>query len=147
MSGADVTPALDGIRVIDVTRGVAGPYASRLLAEYGADVIKLEPPGGDPSRGFGPFPGAEPHPERSGLFLHLNRNKRSVVVDPAEETGAATIRALVLEADVLLEDYAPGQPSDWGWGWETLVAINPALVMTSITSFGQTGPYRDYRGS
>ena len=82
---------LVGIRVLDLTRDVAGPYASKLLADYGADVLKLEPPEGDPSRRFGPFPDNEPHPERSGLFLHLNTNKRSAVVDPSSAEGAATI--------------------------------------------------------
>ncbi len=139
--------SLEGVRVIDLTRGVAGPYASKLLSDQGADVIKLEPPGGDPSRTFGPFPNDEPHPERSGLFLHLNRNKRSVVVDPAGKEGAEIVRTLAAEAHIVLEDYAPGSANAWGWGWQTLHAANPAMVMTSITPFGQTGPYRDYRGS
>ena len=86
-----MTGPLGGIRVLDLTRNVAGPYAAKLLADFGADVFKLEPPTGDPSRGFGPFPGDEPHPERSGLFLHLNTNKRSAVVDPSTAEGAATM--------------------------------------------------------
>ncbi len=139
--------ALEGIRVIDLTRNVAGPYASLLLASQGADVIKLEPLGGDPSRTFGPFPDDEPHPERSGLFLHLNRYKRSVEVDPASDAGAEHIRALAAGAQIVLEDYAPGAAAAWGWDWESLQAVNPGLVLTSITPFGQTGPYRDYRGS
>ncbi len=140
-----MSAALDGIRVIDLSRGVAGPYASKLLADQGAEVIKLEPPGGDPSRSFGPFPGDAPHPERSGLFLHLNRNKQAAIVDPASATGAELIRHLAAGAQLLLEDYAPGSAS--AWGWDTLHAANPALVMASITPFGQTGPYKDYRGS
>lgn len=139
--------ALDGVRVIDLTRNVAGPYASLLLANQGADVMKLEPPDGDPSRTFGPFPNDEVHAERSGLFLHLNRYKRSVVVDPATNEGAERIRSLAAGAHIVLEDYAPGAATAWGWGWEVLNAANPALVLTSITPFGQTGPYRDYRGS
>ncbi|WP_089942061.1 CaiB/BaiF CoA transferase family protein, partial [Candidatus Entotheonella palauensis] len=139
--------ALDGVRVIDLTRNVAGPYASLLLASQGADVIKPEPPDGDPSRRFGPFPNDAYHPERSGLFLHLNRYKRSVVMDPASSAGAEYIRALAAEAHIVLEDYAPGAAAAWGWGWESLQAANPALVLTSITPFGQTGPYRGYRGS
>lgn len=142
-----MTGALAGVRVIELTRGVAGPYAAKLLADQGAEVIKLEPPGGDPSRAFGPFPHDEPHGERSGLFLHLNRHKCSVVVNPASAEGAAMIRALASEAHLVLEDYAPGSPDKWGWGWQTLHALNPSLVMTSITPFGQTGPYRDYCGS
>ena len=140
-----MSSALDGIRVIDLTRGVGGPYAGRLLAEFGADVIKVEPPGGDQTRRFGPFPNDVPHPERSGLFLHLNRNKRSVVLDPV--TDGESIRALVADAHIVLEDYAPGVAADAGWGYEVLAAMNPALVLTSITAFGQTGPYRDYKGS
>jgi crotonobetainyl-CoA:carnitine CoA-transferase CaiB-like acyl-CoA transferase len=142
-----VSGSLAGVRVIELSRSVAGPYAALLLADQGAEIIKLEPPGGDPSRNFGPFPNNEPHAERSGLFLHLNRHKRSIVVDPVSPEGAEMIRTLATEAHILLEDYAPGSAAAWGWGWQTLHAINPALVMTSITAFGQTGPYRDYRGS
>jgi len=138
---------LVGIRVLDLTRDVAGPFASKLLADFGADVLKLEPPGGDPSRAFGPFPNDEPHVERSGLFLHLNTNKRSAVIDPSTVEGAATIRRLAVEADVLIEDYAPGQAAAWGWDPRELASENPALAVISITPFGQTGPYRDYRGT
>ncbi len=133
--------------MIDLTRNVAGPYASLLLASHGADVLKLEPPEGDPSRRFGPFPNGDVHPERSGLFLHLNRYKQSVVVDPTSPSGAERIRALAAKAHVVLEDYAPGAAAAWGWGWDVLHAANATLVLTSITPFGQTGPYRDYRGS
>ena len=139
--------SLDNVRVLELTRGVAGPYAAKLLADQGADVTKLEPPGGDDSRAFGPFPGDEPHPERSGLFLHLNRNKKSIVVDPASPDGAETIRRLATRAHIVLEDYPAGSAHAWGWGWPTLRAANPALVLTSVTPFGQNGPYRDYRGS
>ncbi|MCZ6873158.1 MAG: CoA transferase [bacterium] len=139
--------SLEGVRVIDLTRNVAGPYASKLLADQGADVIKLEPPGGDPSRAFGPFPNDVPHAERSGLFLHLNRNKRSMLVDPSSADGGERIRALAADAHIVLEDYPPGTAQAWGWNWQTLQTANPAMVMTSITPFGQSGPYRDYRGS
>ncbi len=142
-----MTGPLVGMRVLDLTRNVAGPFAAKLLGDYGADVFKLEPPGGDPSRAFGPFPNDEPHPERSGLFLHLNTNKRSSVVDPTTAEGAATIRRLAAEADVLLEDYAPGEAASWGWDPRELAAANPGLAVVSITPFGQTGPYRDYRGT
>jgi crotonobetainyl-CoA:carnitine CoA-transferase CaiB-like acyl-CoA transferase len=139
-------PLVD-LRVLELTRNVAGPFAGKLLADFGAGVLKLEPPEGDPSRRFGPFPADQPHPERSGLFLHLNTNKRSAVVDPATAEGAATIRRLAAEADVLLEDYAPGQAAAWGWDPRELAAANPGLAVIAITPFGQTGPYRDYRGS
>ncbi len=139
--------SLDNVRVLELTRGVAGPYAAKLLADQGADVIKLEPPSGDDSRAFGPFPNDEAHPERSGLFLHLNRNKKSIVVDPASPDGAEIIPRLATRAHIVLEDYPAGSADAWGWGWPTLQATNPALVLTSVTPFGQSGPYRDYRGS
>ena len=138
---------LVGIRVLDLTRDVAGPFATKLLADYGADVLKLEPPEGDPSRRYGPFPGDEPHPERSGLFLHLNTNKRSAILDPSSVEGAVTIRRLATEADVLLEDYAPRERAGWGWDPRALADANPGLAVVSITPFGQSGPYRDYQGS
>ena len=100
---------LEGIRVLDLTRNVAGPYATKLLADYGADVLKLEPPEGDPARRFGPFPGNVEDLEASGLFLHLNTNKRSATVDPSTAEGAATIRRLAAECDVLIEDYEAGR--------------------------------------
>ena len=142
-----MTASLENVRVLELTRNVAGPYAARLLADQGADVIKLEPPGGDDSRAFGPFPGDESHPERSGLFLHLNRGKRSIVADPSSPEGAETVRLLASRAHIVLEDYPAGSADAWGWGWHTLREANPALVLTSITPFGQSGPYRDYRGS
>ena len=140
-----VQAPLAGVRVVDLSRNVAGPYASYLLAQFGADVVKVEPPGGDPSRRFGPFPNDVPDPETSGLFLHLNRNKRSVALDAARD--GAKILDLARDADVLIEDFAPGISHAGGWDFDTLAAANPRLVMTSITPFGQTGPYRDYRGS
>ena len=138
---------LAGVRVLDLSREVAGAYATKLLADYGADVLKLEPPGGGPLRRFGPFPGDEPHPERSGLFLHLNTNKRSRVLDATDPVNADRIRALAAEADIVVEDFAPGDPASWGWSWEALSAGRDDLVFLSITPFGQTGPYRRYRGS
>ena len=140
-----MTTALDGVRVVEFGRDVAAPYAGWLLAQYGADVIKVEPPEGDSARRFGPFPDDIPHPERSGLFLHLNRNKRSIAAHP--EHDAALIRGLAAEADIFIEDFPPGRTTDWQWDWPTLAAANPKLVMASITPFGQRGPYRDYRGS
>ena len=120
-----MTGALAGVRVLELTRGVAGPYAAKLLADQGAEVLKLEPPGGDPSRTFGPFPHDEPHAERSGLFLHLNRHKRAIVVDPASAEGTAMIRALAAEAHLVLEDYAPGSARRMGLGVADVAGLEP----------------------
>ncbi len=138
---------LDRLTVLDLTGGVAGPYATKLLADYGARVIKAEPRGGDPSRHFGPFPDQVEDSEASGLFLHLNTNKQSIALDPHTDDGAATVRRLAQIVDVVVEDLRPGGAEAAGWGWDVLHAINPQLVLCSITPFGQTGPYHHYRGS
>jgi len=138
---------LEGVRVLDLTRDVAGPYATKLFADFGADVIKVESPEGDPSRRYGPFYGDDVHPEKSGLFLHLNTNKRSVTLDVETEDGAEAVRKLAASAHIVFEDFAPGEPDALGIGWEALSAGRDDLVVCSITPFGQTGPYRDLRGS
>ncbi len=138
---------LEGIRVLDLTRNVAGPFATKLLADYGADVLKVEPPDGDPSRHFGPFPDDVPHPERSGLFLHLNTNKRSITLDPSTADGAALVVRLAAGVDVVLEDFPAGEAKRLGFGWDVLAEGRSDLVMASITPFGQSGPYRDYLGT
>ena len=140
--------ALDDVRIIDLSQEIAGPFCTKLLADYGADVIKIEPPrGGDPARRWGPFKDDDPHPEKSGLFLYLNTNKRSVTLDIATPSGQRILRELVARADVLVEGFPPGTLAGWGLGYESLSRLNPRLVMTSITWFGQTGPYRDFKGS
>ena len=138
---------LEGIRVLELATDVAGPFATKLLADYGADVLKLEPPDGDPSRRAGPFHGDDPHPEKSALFLHLNTNKRSITLDPSTAAGAALLRRLVAEADIFVEDLGPGTADEWGVGWEALAEGRPDLVMCSISPFGDSGPYRDFRAS
>ena len=139
--------ALSELRVVDLTQGVAGPYCTKLLADYGAEVIKIEPPGGDVSRRLGPFPADLPHPEKSGLFLHLNTNKKSITLDVATASGVVILKKLLARADVLVESYPPGRVTEWGIGYEQLREDFPQLIYTSITSFGQTGPYRDYRAN
>ncbi|MBM4410479.1 MAG: CoA transferase [Chloroflexi bacterium] len=138
---------LEGIRVLELAQGVAGPHAGKLLAEYGADVLKVEPPGGDESRAAGPFKGDIPHPETSALFLNLNRNKRSITLSLETEEGRAIFLRLAAEADVVIENFRPGQLAACGIGYDVLSRERPDLVLASITPFGQTGPWRDYRGS
>ena len=138
--------ALGDVKVLDLTNLVAGPYCTKLLADYGADVIKVEIPGlGDGARRLGPFPGDMPHREKSGLFLHLNTNKQSITLDLQTEAAGIVIRELIREADILVESFRPGTMAQLGMAYESLRSINPTLVMTSISNFGQTGPYRDYR--
>ena len=137
----------DGLRVLDLGRNVAAPAAAKLFADYGADVIKVEAPAGDPARRAGPFLDDEPHPERSALFLHLNTSKRGVTLDLATAEGQRILRGLAAETDLIVEDFAPGQLASWGLDYKTLAAGHDELVLCSITPFGQSGPYRDYRAS
>jgi crotonobetainyl-CoA:carnitine CoA-transferase CaiB-like acyl-CoA transferase len=137
---------LEGLSVLELGRLVAAPYCGKLLADLGADVIKLEEPGaGDPARRRGPFPDDIPHPERSGLFLYLNTSKRSITLSLETETGRRIFRQLAERADVLIEDCTPGELERLELDYPRLSALNPRLVVTSITPFGQTGPYREYR--
>ncbi len=139
---------LGGLTVLDLTQQVAGPFATRLLAAYGADVIKIERPGsGDPARGAGPFPGYEPHPERSGRFLYLNTGKQSVTLNLKTRAGRALLLELVEQADALVENFAPRVLPALGLDWPALHDANPALVMVSIANYGQSGPYRDFAGT
>ncbi|MCI0794516.1 MAG: CoA transferase [Chloroflexi bacterium] len=138
--------ALAGIRVLDFTQYVAGPYCTKLLADYGADVIKVERPGqGDGARRMGPFPGDIPHPEMSGLFLHLNTNKKGITLDLKQPAARNIALQLVKEVDLVVESFRPGTMDAFGLGYDALRGINPQLVMASISNFGQTGPYRDFR--
>jgi crotonobetainyl-CoA:carnitine CoA-transferase CaiB-like acyl-CoA transferase len=142
------TQALEGVRVLDLTRHAAGPLCTKILADYGADVIKIEQPGrGDPARWIGPFVGDIPHPERSGLFLHLNTNKRSLTLNLKSDTGRSILLKLVQWADILVENFRAGVMPALGLDYARLKEINPKLVMTSISNFGQSGPYRDWSAS
>ena len=138
--------ALEGVNVLEYADFVTGPYCTKLLADLGASVIKIEDPRlGDPSRRGGPFPDDIPHPERSGLFLYLNTNKRGITLDPSTASGRKIFLTLAQWADILVDDQAPGAMEAIGLPYDTLREANPRLIMTSITPFGQTGPYRDYR--
>lgn len=139
---------LSDVRVVDLTHYIAGPYCTKLLADFGADVVKVERPGvGDPARAMGPFPGDVPNSEKSGTFLHLNTNKRSVALDLKTDAGRAVVHQLLERADILVESFRPGVMARLGLPLDELQARYPNLVMTSISNFGQTGPYRDFVAS
>lgn len=136
---------LAGLRVVELASEIAGPYCAKLLVDLGADVCKIERPTGDPLRLWGPFPSADPDPERSGLFAYLNAGKSGVTVDLARHSDLADLRELIAQADVFIEDLNAGAPErrDWGLDAEALGPINPNLVVVRISSFGQDGPLRD----
>lgn len=139
--------ALEGIRVVELGEAVSAPYCARLFADYGAEVTKVERPVvGDASRSWGPFPGDEPRPEKSGLFFFLNTNKRGVTLDWTLPAGRALFLRLIERADVLIENHLPPRMRAWGLDYESLARANPDLVMISITPFGQSGPYSEWNG-
>ncbi len=141
---------LDGIRVLDLTRVLAGPTATQLLGDLGADVVKVEHPlGGDDTRGWGPpfLDDRDGNETReSAYFLCANRNKRSIAVDIATAEGQAIIRDLAARSDVVAENFKVGGLAKYGLGYADLAKVNPRLVYCSITGFGQTGPYKDRAG-
>ena len=140
-----MTALLQGFRILDLTQSIAGPYATKVLAEYGAEVIKIERPArGDVTRYRGPFYHDEPGSERSALFLHLNTCKRSATLNLKTATGRDIFLDLARNADVVVESYRPGTMGKFGLDYDTLAAVNPRIVLTSISNFGQDGPYRDF---
>ncbi len=139
--------ALAGVRVLDLSQVIAGPLCAKLLADHGADVLKVEPPQGEPGRRMPPFHHDEPHPEKSLFFLMLNLNKRGITLDIETGEGAALLRRLVSEADIVVESFAPGYLDALGLGYRHLRELQPALVMTSITPFGQSGPDSALQGA
>ncbi|MCH8799828.1 MAG: CoA transferase [Chloroflexi bacterium] len=139
---------LNGIRVLDLGSGISGPWCAKILADYGAEVIKVESPGsGDAARRMGPFAGDDPDPEKSLTFLYLNTNKKGVTLDPSSASGRRLLDRLLAEADVLVENYPPARSKELGLDYASLAEVNPQVVVTSITPFGQTGPYRDYQAT
>jgi len=134
--------ALQGLKVIEMGQLIAGPFASKLLGEFGADVIKIEPPGvGDPLRKWRKIK------DGTSLWWHVqSRNKRSLTLDLKQAEAQDIVRQLVAEADVLVENFRPGTLEGWGLSYEALKAINPRLIMLRISGYGQTGPYRDLPG-
>ena len=136
----------DGVKVLDLSEDIAGSFCARLLADYGADVLKLEPPGGAALRKMGPFFGDDPHPEKSLFFLVMNLNKKGATLNLETVTGRSILKKLTQYVDVVIETYRPGHLAQLGLGYQELAEVNPALVLTSITPFGQDGPYSQYQG-
>lgn len=143
MSNGSTPTAMEGLRVLELGGGVAGSFCTKLLADFGAEVIKVEPPkGGDECRSWGPFYHDEPTKETSGLFLYLNTNKKSISLDLNARETADLFRDLVRVADVLVEAFEPGYLAGLGWDYRNVSMVNPGITYTSITPFGQTGHYR-----
>lgn len=143
--------ALAGIRVLDLSRVLAGPWSTQILADLGADVVKVEVPGrGDDTRAWGPpfLKGADGEDEigTSAYYLAANRNKRSIAVDFASSEGAALLRELAMKADIVIENFKVGGLKKYGLDWESLRTVKPNLVYCSVTGFGQTGPYASRGG-
>lgn len=138
--------ALSDIRVVEWGHVISGPFCSKILADLGAEVIKVEEPGiGDEARRMEPFLNDIPHPERSGLFLYLNTNKLGITLNLGIATGIKMFKALIKDADIFIENNPPRMIKELGIEYESLRKVNPRLIMTSITPFGQTGPYKDYK--
>jgi crotonobetainyl-CoA:carnitine CoA-transferase CaiB-like acyl-CoA transferase len=140
-----VTRSLDGVFVLDISEGVAGAYCTKLLADLGADVLKIEAPAGDPVRRLGPFPDDRPDQETGGLHLHLNAGKRSAVLDLENASDREPLFSLLGRADVLIESLSPGRAASLGLEHDELVARNPRLVAVSVTPFGRSGPYSGWK--
>lgn len=133
---------LRGVRVLDLSQNLAGPYCTQILADLGADVIKVEPPGGDPARAWGPpFMGDD-----SPLFLCGNRNKRSIVLDLQREDGRTTLRRLIRHTDVLVQAFRSGVAERLGFDYPTVRGLRPDVLYVSVTAFGTDGPLRDQPG-
>jgi CoA:oxalate CoA-transferase len=138
--------ALSGVKVLEYCNCVSGPYCGKLIADLGAEVIKIEAPGnGDEARRRGPFPNDIPDLERSALFLYLNTSKLGITLNPEHPAGKKVFTELVKNSDILIEDTVPGTMESLGLGYDILKEVNPSLIMTSITPYGQTGPYRGYK--
>lgn len=140
--------ALNGLRVLDLSHGIAGPFAARLLGDHGAQVIKIERPvTGDFARTLPPLKQDASAPEQSLLFQYLNWNKRSIALDLRLAENKPTLQKLVEQSDIVIESFRPGRLDSWGLGVDQLLAWQPKLVVTSVTNFGQTGPYAQYAAS
>src|SRR5262249_15722841 len=138
--------ALSDVKIVELGELVAAPYAAKLMADMGAEVIKIERPGiGDRARTPGPFPKDHPHPQKSGPYLYLNTNKFGLTLDIATAEGFEIFEKLVAGADILIHNVIPPEMDRVGLSWDRLAKINPKLIMTSITPWGMEGPYRNWR--
>ncbi|MGD9803474.1 MAG: CaiB/BaiF CoA transferase family protein [Hyphomicrobiaceae bacterium] len=147
MTEADATPGpLAGLRVLELA-DEKGQFCGKLMGDLGADVVKIEPPGGEATRRVGPFLDDVPHPERSLSFWYYNTSKRGITLNLEMEDGRRVFERLASEADIILETFRPGYLDTLGLGYDTLSTRNPSLVMCSLTPFGQTGPWRDFQSS
>jgi len=136
---------LNGVKVLEYCSFIAGPHCAKMLADLGAEVIKIERPEGDRARRQGPYLHDEVNPETSGIFLYENTNKKGITLNLETATGREIFRRLVKETDILIEDTKAGTMESLGLSYDELKLINPGLIMTSITPFGQYGPYRDFK--
>jgi crotonobetainyl-CoA:carnitine CoA-transferase CaiB-like acyl-CoA transferase len=139
--------ALSDLRVLDLSTHVAGPFCTKLLADFGADVMKVEPPQGDPARLLGPFPTASADPEASAVFLYLNTNKRGITLNIDTDAGRTLLRELLGMVDIVVESFPVGTMARLGWAFSELEQLRPGIILTSITPFGQTGPWRDHQAT
>ena len=137
--------AVQGLKVIEYGEGVAAAFGAKVLADLGADVIKVEPPEGDSLRRRGPFPGDRPSPEASGIFLYLNANKRGVTLDLGGSEGRAAFARLLQGADVVIHNVVPGLRAELGLASADLTSRYPALIVTAISPFGESGPHANYK--
>ena len=137
---------LEGVKVLELGHMVSAAYATKLMADLGAEVIKVEEPTGDVSRQRGPFPEGIVDPEKSGLFLYLNTNKRGVTFNTSNTSQQEEeLARLIAWADILVHNYSPARMAELGIAYDAFRQINPNLVMCSVTPFGLTGPYKDYK--
>jgi len=139
--------ALSGLRVVELGTYITAPFCTRVLADLGAEVIKVEPPAGEITRSYGPFPGDKKAADKSALFLYLNAGKKGVSLDLSTREGKESFKQIIRGADILVENTLTSKElKEGGLGYPELARINPGLIMVSITPFGRTGPYKDYRG-
>ena len=137
----------EGLKVLDLAQGVSGPFCAKMFADLGAQVVKVEPPGGELARSMGPFPDDFPHPEKSGIFLALNTNKLGITLNLELAEGRGLLLRLVGNSDLVIENFAPRYLPGLGLDFATFQSRNPELILTSLTPFGQSGPWADFQAN